>query len=122
MSQIYGQEEATAAFRQSHAEVFNEWLSLDLAQREVDFGLYRSSLEAEASDVLEAVARLEPHQRLVPVSARQAECEVFRCTLIALLERLKHESAVQGTPSRRPCGTSGRPRRSPAALLGLRRA
>jgi hypothetical protein len=122
MFEIYGREEASEAFCKSHAEAFSEWLSLDIAQREHDFGLYRSSLEAEASDVLEAVARLEPHQRLVPVSARQAECEVFRCTLIALLERLKHESAVQGTPGRRPCGISKRPRRSPPALTGLGRA
>ncbi len=122
MSEIYGQAEASKAFRESHAEAFSEWLSLDLGQRQADFGLYRSGLEDEAFDVLEAVARLEPHQRLVPVSARQAECEVFRCALLALLERLKHESAVQGTPGRRPCGTSKRPRRSPPALTGLGRA
>ncbi len=94
MSEIYGREEANKAFRQSHAEVFGAWLSLDLAQREADFGLYRSGLEAEGLDVLEVAARLEPHRRLVPVSARQAECEVFQRALIALLERPRHESAV----------------------------
>jgi len=61
--------------------------------------LYRSGLEAEGLGVLKVVARLESHRRLEPASARQAECEVFRRALIVLLERLKHESADQGTPS-----------------------
>jgi hypothetical protein len=122
MSRIYGRMEANQAFRQSHAEVFSDWLCLDLAQRELDFGLYRSGLKAEGLEVREVVARLESHRRLLPVSARQAECELFRSTLTALLERLKHESVIQGTPGRRPCGTSGQPRRSPSALLSRRRA
>jgi hypothetical protein len=94
MSEIYGPEEAGEAFRQSHAEAFSEWLSLDLAQRQADFGLYRSGLEAEGLDVLEAVARLEPHRHFLPVSTRQAECEGFQRALIALLESLRHEPAV----------------------------
>jgi len=120
MSQICGRKEANKAFRQSHAEVFSEWLSLDLAQRDPDFGLYRSGLKAQGLDVLEVVARLESHQRLVPASARRAECEDFQGLLIALLERLKHKSSVQETPPRRPCGTSERPRRSPPAPNGRR--
>lgn len=94
MSEIYGRTEANEAFCQSHAEVFSEWLSLDFAQREADFGLYRSGLEAEGAGSLEAVARLEPHRHYLPESARQAEREVFQGALIALLERLKHESAA----------------------------
>jgi hypothetical protein len=92
MSRIYGRNEANMAFRRSHAEVFGDWLSLDLAQRELDFGLYRSGLKAAGRDVLEVVARLESHRRLVPVSARHAEGEVFQTGLIALLESLKHKS------------------------------
>jgi hypothetical protein len=65
---------------------------------------------------------LESHRRLLPVSARQAECELFQSGLTALLERLEHESAIQRTPGRRPCGTSGQPRRSPSVLLSRRRA
>jgi len=94
MSEIYGRAEASEAFQQSHAEVFSEWLSLDLAQREADFGLYRSGLEAEGSDVLQVVARLGPYRNLLPGSARQAECEVPQVALIALLESLRRESAV----------------------------
>jgi hypothetical protein len=94
MSEIYGRAEANEAFRQSHAEAFSEWLSLDVAQREADFGLYRSGLEAEGSGLLEAVARLEPHRHHLPESARQAEREVFQGALLALLDRLSHESAV----------------------------
>jgi hypothetical protein len=122
MSEVYGRQAANKAFRQSHAAVFREWLSLDHAQREADFGLYRSGLEAEGFNVLEVVARFESHRRLVPVPARQAESEVFQRALIALLERVRHASAVQRTPARRPCGTSGQPRRSRPALLDLRRA
>jgi hypothetical protein len=118
MSEIYGRKQANKAFRQSHAEVFSGWLSLDPAQRGADFGLYRSGLEAEGLDALEVVAGLESHRRLEPGSARPADCEVFRRALTALLESLKHKLADQGTPGRRPCGTSGRPRRSPPALLG----
>ena len=122
ISRIYGRMEANQAFRQSHAEVFSDWLSLDLAQREVDFGLYRSGLKAKGLDVREVVAGLESHRRLLPASARQAECELFQSGLTALLERLEHESAIQRTPGRRPCGTSGQPRRSPSVLLSRRRA
>jgi hypothetical protein len=99
MSRIYGRNEANMAFRRSHAEVFGDWLSLDLAQRELDFGLYRSGLKAAGRDVLEVVARLESQRRLVPASARQAECEVFQGALIELLERVKRKPSVQGTPS-----------------------
>jgi hypothetical protein len=94
MSEIYGREEANEAFRQSHAEAFSEWLSLDVAQRETDFGLYQSGLEAEGLDVLEIIARLEPYRKLLPGSARQEECEVLQGGLIALLESLRRESAV----------------------------
>jgi hypothetical protein len=122
MSQIYGRKEANKAFRQSHAEVFKDWLFLDLAHREADFSLYRSGLKAEGRDVLEVVARLESHRRLLPASARQAECEVFQGALIALLERVKRKPSVQGTPRRRPCGTSERPQRNPQVLNGRRSA
>jgi hypothetical protein len=94
MSEIYGQGEANMAFRQSHAEAFSEWLCLDVAQREADFLLYRSGLEAEGFALLEAVPRLEPLRYHVPESAPQAAREVFQRTLIALLERLRHKSAV----------------------------
>ena len=67
---------------------------MDVAQREADFGLYRSGLEDEGLGVLEAVAQLELHRQFVPVSARQTECEVFQRELIVFLERLGHESAV----------------------------
>ena len=91
MSELYGREEANEAFSQSHAEAFSEWLSLDAAQREADFGLYRSGLEAEGLDVLEIILRLEPYRNLLPVSARQAECGAFQGALVALLETLRHE-------------------------------
>jgi hypothetical protein len=94
MSEIYGPEEASEAFRQSHAEAFSEWFSLDLAQREADFGLYRSGLEAEGLDLLETVARLEPYRNFLPASARQAESEAFEHALTALREGLRHEPAV----------------------------
>jgi hypothetical protein len=94
MSEIYGREEANKALRQSHTEAFSEWLCLDVEQREADFLLYRSGLEAEGFALLEAVPRLEPHRYHVPESAPQAAREVFQRTLIALLERLRHKSAV----------------------------
>jgi hypothetical protein len=94
MSEIYGHTEASKAFRESHAEVFSEWLSLDFAQRQADFGLYRSGLDADGSGLLEAVARLEPQRHYLPESARQAEREAFQGALIALLEVVRQESMV----------------------------
>ncbi len=94
MSEIYGREEANKAIRQSHAEAFGEWLSLEAAGREADFGLYRSGLEAEGFDPLETVARLAPYPHLLPDSAEPAESKVFQSALIAHLDKLRHESAV----------------------------
>jgi len=92
--QIFGAKEADQTLRQSHADVFGDWLQLHLEEQKTDVEEYLSSLAEDIKMVLSTWLRLSPYRNLVPSDAREVERKLFLADLEAVLEVLKHEHGV----------------------------
>ncbi len=95
MAQIYSEDEADLVLRQSHEEVFREWLNYPLEPQVRDVEKYLDSIEAERDTVLETWLTLEPYQRLLPAGASEAERELYVTDLQLVLELLRNEFASE---------------------------
>jgi hypothetical protein len=94
MSQIFGEEEADRALRESHAQTFADWLCFGLEQQKADLDLYLSAFEGNKRTILETWIRLAPYRNLLPASVRDVERRLYLTDLEALLELLKNEYGV----------------------------
>ena len=95
LAQIYSEDEADLVLRQSHEEVFREWLNYPLEPQVRDVEKYLDSIEAERDTVLETWLTLEPYQRLLPAGASEAERELYVTDLQLVLELLRNEFASE---------------------------
>lgn len=96
LSQLFGEEAADEALRQSHAATFEQWLCFSLEQQKADLDLYLASLDTDKRTLLDTWLRLAPYRSLVPVSAREVERKLYLADLETLLELLKNEYDVAG--------------------------
>lgn len=94
MAQVFGEEAADAALRESHSRTFSDWLGFSLEQQKADLDLYLSTLEANKPTIIETWIRLAPYRNLVPSSARDVEQKLYLTDLETLLDLLKNEYAV----------------------------
>src|SRR5262245_62057658 len=62
LATVFGEEEANKAMRQSHEDVFAEWLAYTLAQQKQDLELYVAGLEPDRRKVVETWSKLEPYR------------------------------------------------------------
>ena len=92
--QIFGDEEADRTLRQSHAQVFAEWLCFGLEEQKGDLEEYLSSLEGTKERVLSTWIRLSPYRNLLPSEAREVERHLYVSDLETVLELLKYENGV----------------------------
>lgn len=94
MAQIFGDDAADQALRESHGRTFADWLCFGLEQQKADLDLYLSSFEPDKRTILETWIRLAPYRNLVPASAREVERRLYLTDIEALLDLLKNEYAV----------------------------
>ncbi len=94
LAQIFGDEEADRTLRQSHMQIFNEWLCFSLEQQKSDLEEYLSSLEGGTRTVLGTWIRLSPYRGLVPTNAREVEKQLYTTDLETVLELLRYEYDV----------------------------
>ena len=94
LAQIFGDEEADRTLRQSHIQMFNEWLCFNLEQQKGDLEEYLASLEGGASTVLSTWIRLAPYRSLVPANSREVEKQLYNADLETVLELLRYEYGV----------------------------
>ena len=94
LAAIFGEEEANAAMRQSHEEIFAMWLESNMAQQKEDLDLYVAGLEPERKRVVETWTRLEPYRNLPPAAADPLEKKLFLTDLETLLSLMRNEPGV----------------------------
>jgi hypothetical protein len=94
LSQVFGDQAADEALRQSHQQVFREWLRFSLEQQKADLDLYLASVEGNRRTILETWVRLAPYRNLVPSATREVERQLYLRDLETILELLKGEYGV----------------------------
>ena len=92
--QIFGDGEADRTLRQSHQEIFLQWLSFPLERQKEDLAEYLDSLDDSPERVLATWTRLAPYRTLVPLDARGVERELYLADLSTVLELLTYEHGV----------------------------
>jgi len=93
---VFGADEAHKGLRQSHSEVFAEWLQLGLAAQHTDLTLYLSGLGEDRSTVIETWMQVKHYQTLVPSSIRGVERRLYIANLAALIQLMANEDKACG--------------------------
>ena len=95
LSQMFGEEEADRALRQSHEETFAGWLGFDLKHQKRDLDLYLSAFQVEKRTILATWMRLAPYRNLTPTTVREPERRLYLADIEAILELLNSENDVE---------------------------
>jgi hypothetical protein len=83
LAQTLGAEEADRSLCSSHHQVFQQWLGFSLAEQRADLDDYLRMADAPRYAL--------PYRKLVPVTARDVERQLYLTDLETLLELLKFE-------------------------------
>ncbi|HZT29762.1 MAG TPA: hypothetical protein VFA33_07765 [Bryobacteraceae bacterium] len=94
LAQLFGEEEADRTLRQSHMQVFNEWLCFRLERQKADVEEYLAGLEGGPRTVLSTWIRLAPYRAVVPTNARDVEKQLYNTDLETVLELLRYDYDV----------------------------
>ncbi len=86
LASIFGREESRKALSQSHQAVFQEWLTLPLAEKRADLSAYFKCLEDPPPVVVNHWTSIPTYRSYMPASARPSERELFRAEFEVLLE------------------------------------
>ncbi len=90
---VFGDDEADQTLRESHRQVFLEWLNMSLELQKVDLDLFLSEQPTDRCAMVETWRRLAPYRNLPPVSASAPEIELYLGDLELLLETIRNECA-----------------------------
>ena len=100
LSAAFGRDESIMAMRQSHQQVFREWLKLPLSGKTSDLGEYLTSLDEEPAVVASIWLESSHYNTLTPDRATRPQKAQFRQELEILLQLLKNApSAGRSSPS-----------------------
>jgi hypothetical protein len=91
LAQLYTEEDADIVLRESHEELFRQWLNYPLEPQTKDLERYLDSLEDDSDTVVETWLSLNPYRRLIPARATAAERELYVSDLELILELLRSE-------------------------------
>lgn len=89
LASMFSEEEADTALRESHHQIFRQWLGLTLEQQRADLALYFAGLPTSRLVLVENWLRLAPYRNLIPIKASQADRELFLGDLETLLRSIK---------------------------------
>jgi hypothetical protein len=87
----FGALRADRVIRDSHEQVFREWLSFNLAQQKADLDVFLSSVEGYRRQILAACAAAAPHAWLIPDVAAEHERRLYLADLEVVLDTLYSE-------------------------------
>jgi hypothetical protein len=85
LATVFGRNESHAALRDSHLEIFVEWLSLPLAARHADLLEYLKSLPHPTDQIVRNWRRTKAYRSCIPLSAKPVEKQLFCADIEALL-------------------------------------
>ena len=94
LAQVFGAKDADRTLRQSHTQVFSEWLNLNLEQQKGDVEDYLSGLEEDVDALVATWIRLAPYRNLIPPRAREVEKQLYLSDLEIVMELLKFDHGV----------------------------
>jgi hypothetical protein len=94
LAQLFGPEAADQTLRQSHGQIFSEWLCFNLEAQKRDLEDYLDELHEDKKTILVTWIRLAPYRNYMPASAREVERNLFLTDLEMVLELLKCDYAV----------------------------
>lgn len=97
LAQIYSDDDANAVLRQSHDDVFREWLGYSLEEQKRDLENYFETMGDDRGTVLNTWLTLSPYRRLLPAKASEAERELYITDLELILELLRHETSASAS-------------------------
>ena len=89
-----GAEQAGETLRRSHAQVFRDWLCLNIEQQKDDLAEYLSELPGSPTTALGAWLADASYRNLAPNSAEPVESQLYLTDLETVIELLKRERGV----------------------------
>jgi hypothetical protein len=92
LSLAFGRQESERALRESHRQVFLEWLKLPLASKSSDLTTHLDGLEEENAVAAASWLRANYPGTLVPESATRAQRAHFLQDYKTLLEMIKNQA------------------------------
>jgi hypothetical protein len=95
MALVHGYTETDRALHQSHEEVFQEWLDLDMRAKRDDLNSYLAASLGPRKKVLDTWSRLKPYLYVVPIDATSAQREHFRLDIETLLKVFMTEHGME---------------------------
>lgn len=107
LAAVFSEDEADRAMRESHVQVFQEWLALDLEKQKADLDLFLAEQPTDRRTMVDTWWRLGPYRSLPPISASAPEIQLYLGDLELLLEAIRNECAdavpgQTGWPHRKP--------------------
>jgi hypothetical protein len=102
LSLAFGREESGRALRESHGQVFLEWLKLPLAAKSADLITHLDGLEAENAVAAANWLRASYPATLIPESATRAQRAHFLQESRTLLELIKNQAGGNQVPGSAP--------------------
>ena len=90
LADVFGRNESHAALKDSHMEVFREWINMPLRDRHADLKQYLVSLPERPERVIRNWRRSRAYRNSVPVAAGAMERELFHADVDALLRLLQN--------------------------------
>jgi hypothetical protein len=94
LEQLFGQEQSEQTLRQSHNQIFSDWLCFNLEQQKNDLEAYLDELNEDKKIILATWIRLSPYRSYIPAAAREVERNLFITDLEMVLELLRYDYAV----------------------------
>ncbi len=102
LSDAFGRENSSNALKDSHEQVFREWLGLSISEKHEDLIRYIGSLDHPPEVVVNHWLQSRIHESQPPNSAQELERSLFCIDLEALLETLKDAVAQDPASLLRP--------------------
>lgn len=94
LEQLFGQEQSEQTIRQSHSQIFSDWLCFNLEQQKRGLEAYLVELHEDRKIVLATWIRLAPYRHYPPADAREVERSLFITDLEMVLELLRYDYGV----------------------------
>jgi hypothetical protein len=94
MAQRIGTAETDMILRQSHINVFQDWLCFGLEQQKEELEAYFSELGGDRRELISNWLALEPYNNWVPGESRDVERKLFSADLAVILELIRVEYGV----------------------------
>jgi hypothetical protein len=94
LEQLFGHEQSDQTIRQSHSQIFSDWLCFNLEQQKRDLEAYLDELHDDKKTLLATWLRLVPYRHYPPIDAREVERTLFTADLEMVLDLLRYDYGV----------------------------